>query len=76
MLPASTDTIEHILKYCDNDYDDDDDDDGFCGMVDRQKAYSLIFSRDHCQRSSTSQISDTSQAGFEPAQNLSLGFVE
>ena len=37
---------------------------------------SLISSRDHCQRSSPSQISDTPRAGFEPAQNLSSGFIE
>ena len=43
----------------------------FCGMIDRRKACSLISSRDHCQRSSPSRISDTPQAGFEPAQNLS-----
>ena len=48
----------------------------YCAMVDRQKAFSLISSRDHCQRSSPSRISDTPQAGFEPAQNLSSGFVE
>ena len=30
-----------------------------CGMVDRQKTFNLISSRDHCQRSSPSQISDT-----------------
>ena len=48
----------------------------FCDMVDRREAYSLIFSRDHCQRSSSSRISDTPGAGFEPAHNLSLGFVE
>ena len=48
----------------------------FCGMVDRQKAFSLISSRDHCQRSSPSWISDTPRAGFEPAQNLSSGLVE
>ena len=48
----------------------------FCGMVDRRKAFSLISSRDHCQRSSPSRISDTPLAGFEPAQNLSSGFVE
>ena len=48
----------------------------FCGMVDRRKAFSLISSRDHCQRSSPSQISDTPRAGFEPSQNLSLGLVE
>ena len=48
----------------------------FCGMVDRQKVFSLISSRDHCQRSSPSRISDTPQAGFEPAQSLSSGLVE
>ena len=48
----------------------------FCGMVDWRKAFSLIFSRDHCQRSSPSRISDTPRAGFEPAQNLSSGLVE
>ena len=41
-----------------------------CGMVDRRKAFSLISSQDHCQRSSPSRISDTPQAGFEPAENL------
>ena len=44
----------------------------FCGMVDRRKAFSLISSRDHCQRSSPSRISDRLQAGFEPAQNSGL----
>ena len=34
----------------------------FCGMVDRQKAFS--------------PIPDMPRAGFEPAQNLSLGLVE
>ena len=48
----------------------------FCGMVDRQKAFSLISSRDHYQRSSPSRISDTLWAGFEPVQNLSSGLVE
>ena len=48
----------------------------FCGMVDRRKAFSFISSRDHCQRSSPSQISDTPRAGFEPAQDLSSDFVE
>ena len=36
----------------------------FCGMVDRRKVFSLISSRDHCQRSSLSRISDTPRAGF------------
>ena len=48
----------------------------FCSMVDRRKAFSLISSRDHCQRSSPSRISDTLRAGFEPAQNLSSDFVD
>ena len=43
------------------------DDNDFCGMVDRRKAFSLIYSRDHCQRSSPSLISDTPRAGCEPA---------
>ena len=47
----------------------------FCGMVDRRKVFSLISSRDHCQRSSPSRISETPRAGFEPAQNLSSGLV-
>ena len=48
----------------------------FCGMVDRRKAFTLISSRDHCQWSSPSRISGTSRVGFEPAQNLSSGFLE
>ena len=48
----------------------------FCGMVDRRKGFSLISSRDHCQRSSRSPISNTPRAGFKPAQNQSLSFVE
>ena len=48
----------------------------FCGMADRRKAFRLISSRDHCQRSSHLWISDTLRAGFEPAQNLSSGLVE
>ena len=48
----------------------------FCGMVDRRKAFSLISSRGHCQRSSPSRISDSPRAEFEPAQNPSSGFVE
>ena len=43
----------------------------FCGMVDRRKAFSLISSRDHCQRSSPSRISDTPRAGFEPEFRVS-----
>ena len=35
-----------------------------CGMFDRQKAYSLISSRDHCQRSLPLQFSDTLRPEF------------
>ena len=33
----------------------------FCGMVDRQKTFSLISSRDRYQRSSPLRISDTKE---------------
>ena len=56
--------------------DGDDDDELLCGVVNRQKAFSLISSWDHCQRSSQSRISNTPRAGFEPAQNLSSELVE
>ena len=39
----------------------------FCGMVDRRKAFNFNSSRDHCQRSSPSRISDMLWAGFEPS---------
>ena len=48
----------------------------FCDMFDWRKAFRLISSRDHCPRSSSSRISDTPRAGFEPVQNLSSGLVE
>ena len=48
----------------------------FCGMVDRQKLFSLISSREHRQRFSPPRILDTPRAGLEPEQSLSLGFVE
>ena len=51
--------------------DDGDDDELLCGIVDRRRTFSLISSRDDCQRSLPSRISDTSLAGFELAQNLS-----
>ena len=38
----------------DDENDDDNDDELFCGMVDRRKKFSLICSRDLCQRSSPS----------------------
>ena len=47
-----------------------------CGMAYWRKTFSLISSWDHCQRSSSWRISDTSQTGFETAQNLSSGLVE
>ena len=45
-------------------------------MVDWQKAFSLISSWDHCQRSSPLRISNTPLRRFDPAQNLSSGLVE
>ena len=48
----------------------------FCGMVDQRKVFILISSRDHCQRSSPSRISDMPRAGFELEQNLSSSFAE
>ena len=35
-----------------------------------------VYSRDQCQRSSPSRISDTARARFEHTQNLSSGLVE
>ena len=49
----------NFLRTYDDDEDDDDDDDDdddelmmncFCGMIDRRKGFSLISSRDQCQR--------------------------
>ena len=48
----------------------------FCGMVDQRKAFSLISSGDHCQRSTPLLISDAPWAGFKPVQNLISGLVE
>ena len=47
----------------------------FCGMLDKWM-FSLISSRNHCQKSSPSQISDTLWTGFEHAQSLIPGLVE
>ena len=47
----------------------------FCDMVDQRKVFNIISCQDHCHRSPPLQISGTLQAGFEPAQNLSSGFV-
>ena len=60
-----------------SDDDGDGDDDGFfCRMVDQRTIYSLISSRDHWQRSSSSRISDRPPVGFVPMQNISSGFFE
>ena len=48
----------------------------FCSLVHRRIEFSLISSRDHCQKSSPSWISDTPRAGLKPAQNPSSGFIE
>ena len=40
----------------------------FCGLVDQQKAFSLISIRDRCQRSSPLRISDRPRTRFELAQ--------
>ena len=58
---------------CGDDDDDDDDDDHELFL---RYSCPIISSRDHCQRSLPSQISDTPPAGFEPAQYLSSGFVK
>ena len=50
--------------------------DCFYGLVQCQKAFSLISSWDQCQRSSPFWISGTLQAEFKPVQNLSSGSVE
>ena len=70
-----TNSTKNLCCWLPIDYDDELMN-CFCVMVDRRKAFSLISSRDHCQRSSLPRISDTPRAGFEPAQNLSSGLVE
>lgn len=47
----------------------------FCGMPDRQKTFSLIYSLEHRQRSSPSRICDTLRVGFEAAKNLNSGLA-
>ena len=42
----------------------------------QRKVFSLISIRDHCQRSSPSEISDKPQARSETAQNVSSDLVE
>ena len=48
----------------------------FCAMVDQSKAFTLISSWDHCQKSSLLRISKTPQAKFKPVQNLSLSWMK
>ena len=51
----------------DNDDDDDDDNDElFLKITTEKYRLSFIFSCDHCQRFSSSQVSDTFEARFEP----------
>ena len=45
-------------------------------MIDRQKVSGLLCSRDHHRRFSPLQASETQQAYFELAQNLSLSSIE
>ena len=51
------------------------DDEFFCGMVDQRKAFSLISSRSHCQRSSPSRISDVLRAGSNLRRTRVLTWV-
>ena len=48
----------------------------FLGIFEQRKALSLISSRDHCQRFSPLQISDTLREESKSAKNLSTDFVE
>lgn len=48
----------------------------FCAMVDRRKMFDLISSRDHYQKFSPLQISNTPHSRLASVQNLSSGFVE
>ena len=68
MFAANNSQVAQFFLYCMNCF--------FCGMVDRRKAFSLISNRDHCQRFSPWQISNTPRAGLEPALNESSGFAE
>ena len=48
----------------------------FYNTVDQRKVFSVISSREHCQRSSPWLISDTPRAEPGSAQNLGSGLVE
>ena len=47
----------------------------FCDIFDQQKVFSLMSSRNQCQRSSPLWISGMLQVVFKPVPNLSLGFA-
>ena len=48
----------------------------FCGIINQQKALSVISSRVYCQRSSPLRNSSTPPARFKSAQNLNSGLAE
>ena len=52
-----------------------DDNVVFAEWLADERRLCLIFSRDHCQKSSPSRISNTPRARFEPVQNLNSVFV-
>ena len=56
--------------------DADDDDVVFVEWLIDERRLRHIFSQDHCQWFSPSQISDMPRAGFEPTQNLKSGFTD
>ena len=72
--------LQYIIgcKIDDNDGDNDDDDELLLwhGWVTKDVTFIIISSRDHCQRSTSSRMSDTPQSGIEVAQNLSSGLNE
>ena len=47
----------------------------FCGMAHRGKTFTLTSNRDFYRRFSPSQISDTPQAGFEPAPEFRFCWI-
>ena len=50
LLLFKCDQASDLWQQLDDDDDDDDDDESFLRIVDCRKAFSLISSRDHCQR--------------------------
>ena len=55
---GSENLLEDIMMNC------------FCGIGDRQKAFSFISSWNHCQRTSPLWVSDTPGAAYEPEFRL------